>query len=58
MLGEQVSKETLALFETKVLKRESGDKVYGSIEDAIKGLNRKPDRNAIRQIIVGRRKSL
>ena len=38
---EKISKQTLEVFEAKVLKQESGDRVYGSMDDAIKGLHRK-----------------
>lgn len=38
---EKISQESLARFELKTLKHESGDKIYGSMDDAVKGLNRK-----------------
>ena len=38
---EKISKEAVERFETMALKQESGDRVYSSMDDAIKGLNRK-----------------
>ena len=38
---EKISKEALERFEAKSLIKESGDKVYGSMDAAVKGLNRK-----------------
>ena len=38
---EKISQESLARFELKTLQHESEDKIYGSMDDAVKGLNRK-----------------
>ena len=37
---EKISPEALGRFEAQVLKREPGDKVYGSMEEVVKGLHR------------------
>ena len=39
-MEEKISPEALEHFETQALKREPGDKTYGSMEEVLKGLRR------------------